>query len=275
MHRSGAGYRSLRLRRPRLLLIVLLALQLLQVALWVGRSPEVHRAGDLIVLNSGVRQAADLRSFIMSPERNADTWFNFSMLWPLSGGYMQRFGVGVHQARFFYLLLSALALPFIVLCARRLYGNTAAFCRCGAGHRHPPAVQLDPRPQLGRHRDRHRALRHVACARRSPAGRLRLPLRLRGGLRRGRTLLRCRLRVDVLLVWLLWWLRAWRRGAEWRDAAFGGFVRRLRALHAAVGRLSHRAARHCACGSAGTTARDLGLGVHHQQRRCAGRPHPE
>ena len=127
MHRSGAGYLPLQLRRPGLLLILLLGLQLLQVTLWIGLAPEVHRAGDLIVLNSGVRQAADIRSFILSPERNSDTWFNFFMLWPLSGVYMRIFGVGVHQVRFFYLLVSALALPFITLSARRLFGKTAAF----------------------------------------------------------------------------------------------------------------------------------------------------
>ena len=224
MHRSGAGYRSLRLRRPRLLLIVLLALQLLQVALWVGRSPEVHRAGDLIVLNSGVRQAADLRSFIMSPERNADTWFNFSMLWPLSGGYMQRFGVGVHQARFFYLLLSALALPFIVLCARRLYGNTAAFAAAVPGI----AIPLQYNWIL--------AHSWVATA---TAIALYAMLRARDARRPAGFGFLCgfaavsaveghfygaAFALMFCLVWLQRWLRAWRRGAEWRDAAFGGFV---------------------------------------------------
>lgn len=133
MHRRGAGYLSVNLRRPRLLLILLLGLQLLQAATWIGQSPEVHRGSDLIILNSSVRQAADLRSFVLSPERNADTWFNFFMFWPLSGAYLQVFGVGLNQARFFYLLVSALALPFIAFSARHHFGKTAAFAALALG----------------------------------------------------------------------------------------------------------------------------------------------
>ncbi len=101
LHRSGAGYQTVTIRWPRMLLFLLLGLQLIQIVLWIGLAPQVHRTGEFYPLVAGVRQSADIRSFIMTPDRNAETWFNFFMLWPLSGYYMRLFGVGINQARFF------------------------------------------------------------------------------------------------------------------------------------------------------------------------------
>ncbi|MCY3947015.1 MAG: hypothetical protein OXF44_12120 [Anaerolineaceae bacterium] len=133
MHRSGVAHQLVILRKPGAILLLLLGLQLIQVFLWIGLAPQVHRTGEFYPLIAGVRQSADIRSFIMTPDRNADTWFNFFMLWPISGYYMRFFGVGIDQARFFYLLVSALALPFIGAIASRLYGRTAAFCAVAVG----------------------------------------------------------------------------------------------------------------------------------------------
>lgn len=133
MHRRGAGHQPVFVSRPGIILALLLGLQLVQIVLWIGLAPQVHRSSELRILIAGVRQSADIRSFILTPDRNADTWFNFFMLWPVSGYYMRLFGVGINQARFFYLLVSALALPFIGAIASRLYGRTAAFCAVAVG----------------------------------------------------------------------------------------------------------------------------------------------
>ena len=133
MHRMGVAHQLVILRKPGALLLLLLGLQLIQVFLWIGLAPQVHRTGEFFPLIAGVRQSVDIRSFIMTPDRNADTWFNFFMLWPVAGYYMRLFGVGIDQARFFYLLVSALALPFIGAIASRLYGRTAAFCAIAVG----------------------------------------------------------------------------------------------------------------------------------------------
>lgn len=224
LRRSGAGAYTLQVRRPGLWLALLVGVQLLQAALWVGVSPEVHRGGDLIVLNSGVRQGADLRSFIMSPERNAETWFNFSMLWPLSGVYMQVFGVGVKQARFFYLLVSALALPFIALAARRLYGRTAAFAAVALGISIPLQYNW--------------ILAHSQVAT-ATAIALYAMVRARDGRRPAAFGLLCgcaavsaveghfyggAFALMFCLLWLWRWLDGLRRGEGWRDAGFWGFV---------------------------------------------------
>ncbi len=133
MHRRGAGHQPVFIRRPGALLALLLGLQLFQIVLWIGLTPQVHRTGEFFPIIAGVRQSVDIRSFIMTPDRNSDTWFNFFMLWPVSGYYMRLFGVGINQARFFYLLVSALALPFIGAIASRLYGRMAAFCAIAVG----------------------------------------------------------------------------------------------------------------------------------------------
>ena len=224
MHRSGAGYLPLQLRRPGLLLILLVGLQLLQVTMWIGLAPEVHRAGDLIVLNSGVRQAADISSFIMSPERNSDTWFNFFMLWPLSGVYMRIFGVGVNQARFFYLLVSALALPFITLSARRLFGKTAAFAAIALGLAIPlqynwilahswvaSATSIALYAMLRARDARRPAFYSFLCGFAAVSA---VEGHIYGA---AFALMFC-------LLWLWRWLCALRQGESWRDTAFWSFV---------------------------------------------------
>ncbi len=224
MHRSGAGYLSVNLRRPRLLLTLLLGLQLLQAAAWIGQSPEVHRGSDLIILNSGVRQAADIYSFILSPERNADTWFNFAMLWPLSGMYMKIFGVGLNQARFFYLLVSALALPFITLSARRLFGNTAAFAALALGISIPlqynwvlthswvaTATSIALYAMLRAREARRPAICSGLCGFAAVSA---VEGHIYGG---AFALMFC-------LLWLWRWLHDLRQGGRWRDPAFWSFV---------------------------------------------------
>ncbi len=127
MHRSGAGYLPLQLRRPGLLLLLIFGIQIGLVIGFHGQVPEFKPEGEIWMMGSGLRQFHDVRSFIsLSPDRNARTWFHFFVLWPFSGAFMQVFGAGLLQARLFYLLVGWLALPFLYLSARKRYGQVAA-----------------------------------------------------------------------------------------------------------------------------------------------------
>ena len=127
MHRSGAGYLPLQLRRPGLLLLLIFGIQIALVIGFHGQLPTLKTEGEIWNMGSGLRQFHDVGSFIsLSPDRNARTWFHFFILWPFSGAFMQVFGAGLLQARFFYLLVGWLALPFLYLGARKRYGQVAA-----------------------------------------------------------------------------------------------------------------------------------------------------
>ena len=127
MHRSGAGDLILQLPRPGLLLLLIFGIQFILVLLFHGQLPGLTPESEIWYVGSGLRQFHDLRSFIsLSPDRNAQTWINFSVLWPLSGAFMQIAGPGLLQTRFFYLLVNLLALPFLYLSARKRYGQVAA-----------------------------------------------------------------------------------------------------------------------------------------------------
>ncbi len=127
MHRSGAGYLPLQLRRPWLLLLLIFSIQIALVIGFHGQVPALKTEGEIWNMGSGLRQFHDVRSFIsLSPDRNGRTWFHFFALWPFSGAFMQVVGAGLLQARFFYLLAGWLALPFLYLSARKRYGQAAA-----------------------------------------------------------------------------------------------------------------------------------------------------
>ena len=127
MHRSGAGYLPLQLRRPWLLLLLIFGIQIALVIEFHGQVPALKTEGEIWNMGSGLRQFHDVRSFIsLSPDRNGRTWFHFFALWPFSGAFMQVVGAGLLQARFFYLLVGWLALPFLYLSARKRYGQAAA-----------------------------------------------------------------------------------------------------------------------------------------------------
>ncbi len=127
LHRSGAGDQTLQLPRPGPLLLLLFCGQLLLTLLLHGQLPELKPEGEIWFMGSALRQYHDLRNFIsLSPDRNAQTWFHFFAIWPLSGAFLHLVGPGLLQARFFYLLTGWLALPFLYLAARRRYGQTAA-----------------------------------------------------------------------------------------------------------------------------------------------------
>ena len=116
------------LKVNRYWIIAVLIFQTVIVALFISRVPYIKLAGEVWGLGSAYKQFHDVSSFIsIWPERNAHTWMHFFATWPFLGAYQALFGVGMLQARFFYLLLGWLATPFIYLTARRLYGKTAAF----------------------------------------------------------------------------------------------------------------------------------------------------
>lgn len=200
-------------------------LQLLQIALWIGLAPQVHRQSDLLHLNLAVRQASDIRSFILTPDRNAETWFsNFQMVWPVAGHYMRLFGVGINQARFFCLLMSALALPFIGLSARRLYGNTAAFCAVAVGIAIPLQynwVRADGWVATAT------AIALYAMLRAKDPGRFRLWSFISGVAATSAVeghVYGGAFSVTFCVLWLLRWLRDRRQGESGATQAFGCFV---------------------------------------------------
>ena len=123
---GGRGY-DLSLNLSLYWLVVLVGIQLVVVSFAIGRAPYIKLAGEVWNLGSGVKQFHDLNSFVsISPDRNVNTWMHFFATWPLLGAYQKVFGVGILQARFFYLLLAWLATPFLYFTAKRLYGKAAA-----------------------------------------------------------------------------------------------------------------------------------------------------
>ena len=94
-----------------------------------GRLPEYRLVDELLVSGTAWKQAHEPSAFVnLTADRNAQTWANFSMLWPVVGLYMRLFGAGWVQARAFYLFLLFLASPFIYGVTHRLYGRVAAVC---------------------------------------------------------------------------------------------------------------------------------------------------
>lgn len=92
-----------------------------------GKIPDYRLIDEIFVSGTAWKQAHDPLSLInISPDRNAQTWANFSMLWPLAGFYMKVFGAGWLQARAFFLIVLYLAGPFIYGLTSRLFGRTAA-----------------------------------------------------------------------------------------------------------------------------------------------------
>ena len=123
---SGAGDHWLELRWLKLLLPGLMFLQILIALYFHGNLPNYRLIDEVYVVGTAWKQAHEPSVFVnISADRNAQTWANFSLLWPLAGAYMRIFGAGWLQARAFFLLVLWGASPFIYGAARRLYGRTA------------------------------------------------------------------------------------------------------------------------------------------------------
>ena len=110
---------------------------------------------------------------------------HFFALWPFSGAFMQVAGAGLLQARFFYLLVGWLALPFLYLSARKRYSQVAALATVALASFIPLhynwAVAYIQVPR--RHQHRADGLHFRARTAPAPAAAAALSLRL---LRRGR-----------------------------------------------------------------------------------------
>ena len=124
----GVGEHRLELRRPWLLVLGLVFVQILIVLYFHGSLPSYRLWDELFGAGSAWKQAHDLSNFTgISADRNAQTWANNSMIFPLAGYYMRFFGAGWLQARAFFLFVLWGASPFIFGAARRLYGPAAAW----------------------------------------------------------------------------------------------------------------------------------------------------
>ena len=132
--RSGAAAQTLPLRRPWLLLLLLFGVQLLLIAEFPGRVPQVYLVDESEHIANALRQFRFPDRFILlPPERNAATWLDFSAYWVPAGAWLSVFGAGIAQARFFNLLVAWLALPFLYLTASKLQGRAAALIATALG----------------------------------------------------------------------------------------------------------------------------------------------
>lgn len=131
---TRAAERVIRVQRPTRFLVGLTAIAYVLIVLFHGKVPPVTFFDEVWSVGTAWKQYNDLSNFTsISPDRNADTWFNFPAFLPVAGAYMKLFGVGILQARFFYFLLAQLALPFIYFITRHYYGNSAAFAALALG----------------------------------------------------------------------------------------------------------------------------------------------
>ena len=132
--RSGAAAQTLPLRRPWLLLLLLFGVQLLLIAEFPGRVPQVYLIDESRYIATAMRQFHFPDRFVsLLPERNAATWLDFSAYWVPAGAWMSVFGAGIAQARFFNLLVAWLTLPFLYLTASKLQGRAAALIATALG----------------------------------------------------------------------------------------------------------------------------------------------
>ena len=123
----GVGKHRLELRRLWLPVLGLVFVQMLIALYFHGSLPNYRLIDEIYVVGTAWKQAYEPSVFVnISADRNAQTWANFSLLWPLAGIYMRVFGVGWLQARAFFLFVLWGASPFIFGAARRLYGPAAA-----------------------------------------------------------------------------------------------------------------------------------------------------
>ena len=131
---SGVAMQIILIRRPVFLLLAIIGIAIFSVILFHGKLPPLSFFDEIWTTGTAWKQFNDLERFIsISPDWNANTWFNFSGISPITGAYMKLFGVGILQARFFYFLLAWLALPFIYLISRKYNGRSAAFASVALG----------------------------------------------------------------------------------------------------------------------------------------------
>ena len=113
--------------RPGALVVAFLTLQLALVLLFHGQLPHPFDGDEYYVIGTAQRIFADPDQFVaFTPHRNSHTWVDFPAARILLGAWLGVTGVGLLQGRFFWLLVGWLALPFVWLVARRLYGKVAA-----------------------------------------------------------------------------------------------------------------------------------------------------
>ena len=104
------------------------------VVIFHGKVPIFIAFDEIWPIGTSWKQINDPEQFIsLVPDRNFKTWFNFPANWPILGIYLKFFGVGIFQARFFYLIVAWISLPFIYIVTRNKYGITAAFAAVGLG----------------------------------------------------------------------------------------------------------------------------------------------
>ena len=127
MWRNGSATLIVRIRLP-LLFFFFIVVNLLLVSLFLGKAPPIAIWDETQAVGTSVRQFLFPDRFIhLRAHRNASTWFYNLGMWVLTGGWLNIFGVGILQARFFSLLVAWLGVPFLYLTASKLSGRKAAY----------------------------------------------------------------------------------------------------------------------------------------------------
>ena len=117
-----------------LLLLFLMVGQLIFSALYTSQVPSFDLVDEINQIGNSLRQFALPDRFIqLLPERNAMTWFRFQSYWPFAGAWMSLIGAGIQQLRFLNHLVAWIAVPFVFLTARRLYGHVPALIAAACG----------------------------------------------------------------------------------------------------------------------------------------------
>ena len=127
MWRQGITSFLVSLQHPWLLVAVIFGSQLVMSFLFQGQIPAIDTIDETRVIGNAIRQFHFPDRFILlDARRNSDTWFYIQGIWWFSGAWMNLFGAGLLQARFFNLIVAWIALPFLYLTARKLYNFPAA-----------------------------------------------------------------------------------------------------------------------------------------------------
>ena len=113
----------------RWILLLLFLFHIVIIALVFGDIPGIDHVDELLDTGNSIHNVRNLGSFpsLRPGERDSGTWLNNPFMWLVSGAVQLLIGAGWLQARAFYLVVGALACPFVYLTAKRLYGSIAGW----------------------------------------------------------------------------------------------------------------------------------------------------
>jgi hypothetical protein len=132
LHISGIGAWQIGSRWRLFLLLLITILAVGFIARYLGKIPAPRFFDEPWLVNWGwsIAKTGTFHSY-MYPMYPARTIALAPVLLPISGYWMNIFGLGLDQLRLYYLLFGLLAIPLIYLTTRHLYGSIAALISVG------------------------------------------------------------------------------------------------------------------------------------------------